>query len=100
MADESEGLFDVFSFSHSDSNEYNFRSSTELKNKDRVLLQKVLYYSAKSKGLEHTAIEKLLDLTIKELDYQYTRKEHLDNKSGFLLTLWGYLRFLWLIDKY
>ncbi|QFJ54799.1 hypothetical protein [Pseudobutyrivibrio xylanivorans] len=45
--------------------------------------------SLKKNGVNQTGINELLDISKHNLDMQYTRKSHLENRSGFGLTLWG-----------
>ncbi|XME00911.1 hypothetical protein QYZ88_009245 [Lachnospiraceae bacterium C1.1] len=59
------------------------------KNMADVNMQGELYEKLLTKNLEETAVKELYDLTMIELDNQYSRKNQIEIRFGFLITLWG-----------
>ena len=75
-------------------------SETGETSKEKVSRQKYLYTeiidknsnpnpSRRASLMDETAIPELLEITRKELEYQYIRKEHVENRAGFLLACWA-----------
>lgn len=58
---------------------------------EKVKREKYVYELLSEKGTDDTAIEKLLDLTIKDIELQYSMKQAIENKAGFMIALWGVL---------
>lgn len=61
--------------------------------------QRYVYATLNSKGIENTAVERLLDLTISDINHQYTVKNAIESKAGFLIALWGVLLGIVLNNK-
>lgn len=40
-------------------------------------------------GACDTGIKELINMTSDEIEHQYTRKAHMENRAGFLLAFWG-----------
>lgn len=59
-----------------------------LNNVDR---EKYVYLNLCEKGLENTGIEKLLDMTLADIQQQYSIKQDMEYKAGFMTSLWGVL---------
>ena len=59
-----------------------------LDNADR---EKYVYLNLCEKGLENTGIEKLLDMTLADIQQQYSIKQDMEYKAGFMTALWGVL---------
>ena len=53
--------------------------------------QRYVYDKLTEKRLDNTAVEKLLDMTLEDIECQHTIKAGIENKSGFILALWGIL---------
>lgn len=61
--------------------------------KRKIELQRHVFETLKLEmvSIEDTALPRLLDMTIHEIDTQYVRKEHFENRFGFLIAFWGIL---------
>ncbi len=59
--------------------------------KVKVDRQYYVYKKLLEKSCKNVAVQQLIDLTVEEIRIQYIRKEHFENKTGFLLALWGIL---------
>ena len=69
---------------------YSEEKNIEIREK-AVNLQKFVFDNINEQGLENTAVEKLLDMTLEDIECQHTIKSGIENKSGFVLALWGIL---------
>lgn len=58
---------------------------------DNVDREKYVYLKMCEKGLENTGVEKLLDITITDIQQQYSIKQDMEYKTGFMVALWGVL---------
>lgn len=66
---------------------------------DNIDRQKYVYSALNTKSIDDTAVEKLLDLTISDINHQYTVKNAIEGKAGFLIALWGVLLGILLNNK-
>ena len=58
--------------------------------KDRIELQWILYNVMQAKtDTDKEGIKELIKMISVEIEHQYVRKEHMENRSGFILALWG-----------
>lgn len=80
LSEEQEKTFNKYGFIY---------ESEDLKN--RVNTQKYMYSVLKNKKMDNTSVEKLFDLLETDIKLQYEMKAHMENKSGFLIALWGVL---------
>lgn len=65
---------------------YSFQNSPSYhkeSDEEKVDRQKYLYKTLINKRLEDTAIEDLIRMTETEINLQYVRKEHFENRAGF-----------------
>ena len=72
-------------------NMYNISESPSPEKKENVNREKYIYSGLISKGIENTAVEQLLNLTISDINHQYLMKSAMESKAGFLAALWGVL---------
>lgn len=72
-------------------NKYNTDKGETKKNIDSVDLQKNIFNKMYDRGLSNTAIEKLLDMTIDDIQHQYAMKQDMENKAGFMIAFLGVL---------
>lgn len=82
--EELNDIFEKYSFNYD--NEPNI-----IIREKQVTRQKFVFDKLNEKGLDNTAIEKLLDMTIEDIECQHTVKSGIENKAGFILALWGIL---------
>ena len=82
--DERNEIFEKYAFDYSD-------ESDPIKRYEEVSRQRFVYDKLYEKGLDNTAIEKLLDMTLDDIERLHTMKSGIENKSGFILALWGIL---------
>lgn len=85
LTDEQKEIFDKYA------NKYNINKEPTQEKIDNIEREKYLYELLNKKGIENTAIEKLLDLTIKDIELQYAMKQAMEYKIGFMIALWGVL---------
>lgn len=91
LSKDDEELFQKYAFLYNEPCTWTFSNESNMTDIDRINLQKYVFSIIRRTKLENTAIERLLEITMKELDHQYIRKEHIENKTGFLTALWGVL---------
>lgn len=85
LTDEQKTIFDKYA------NKYNIDKDSTKEKIDNIEREKYVYEMLNRKGLENTAVEKLLDLTIKDIELQYSMKQAMEYKIGFMIALWGVL---------
>lgn len=61
------------------------------KRKAEIKRERYVYDKLNEKQLESTAIEKLLDMTLEDMECQYAIKAGIENKAVCILALWGIL---------
>jgi len=82
--EERNEIFDEYAFNYDDETDIE-------KRKLAVTRQRFVYNKLYEKGLDNTAIEKLLDMTLEDIERLHTMKSGIENKCGFILALWGIL---------
>lgn len=85
LTDEQKAIFDKYA------NKYNIDKDPTQEKIDNIEREKYVYELLNKKGVENTAVEKLLDLTIKDIELQYSTKQAMEYKIGFMIALWGVL---------
>lgn len=85
LTDEQKAIFDKYA------NKYNIDKDPTQEKIDNIEREKYVYELLNKKGVENTAVEKLLDLTIKDIELQYSMKQAMEYKIGFMIALWGVL---------
>lgn len=71
---------------------FNYCDELDLvKRREEISRQRFVYDKLCEKGLDNTAIDKLLDMTLEDIERLYTMKSGIENKAGFILALWGIL---------
>jgi hypothetical protein len=93
LTDEQKAIFDKYA------NKYNVDKGPTKEKNDNVEREKYVYELLNRKGVENTAIEKLLELTIKDIELQYSMKQAMEYKIGFMIALWGVLVAAIMQDK-
>lgn len=88
LSKEQEERFEKYALYYSMQEPPSYRKESD---EEKVERQKYLYKTLKNKRLADTAIEDLIRMTETEINLQYVRKEHFENRAGFLLALWGIL---------
>lgn len=81
-------------------NKYNVDTDSTKEKLDNVEREKYVYQMLSQKGLENTGVEKLLDLTIEDIQHQYSMKQDMEYKAGFMTALWGVLIAIVIQEKY
>ena len=82
--EERNEIFDKYAFDYDDETDIDKRKSA-------VSRQRFVYNKLYEKGLDNTAIEKLLDMTLEDIERLHAMKSGIENKCGFILALWGIL---------
>lgn len=90
LSPDEEIIFDKYA------HKYGISKGVTNENVDR---QRYVYSALNSKGIDNTAVERLLDLTISDINHQYTMKNAMESKTGFLVALWGVLLGIVLNNK-
>lgn len=95
LIEERDNIFTKYSFDY-ETEESKFKTKKakrkeEEERNEAVALQRVVFDALCDKGLENTAVEKLLDLTVADTEGIFNMKTALENKCGFILALWGIL---------
>lgn len=85
LTDVQKEIFDKYA------NMYNIDNESTKEKLANIEREKYIYELLNKKGIENTAIEKLLDLTIGDIELQYSMKQSLEYKIGFMIALWGVL---------
>ena len=85
LTNEQKMIFDKYA------NKYNIDKDPTKEKIANVEREKYVYELLNRKGIENTAVEKLLDLTIKDIELQYSMKQAMEYKIGFMIALWGVL---------
>lgn len=93
LTDEQKAIFDKYA------NKYNIDKEPTKEKIDNVEREKYLYELLNRKGAENTAVEKLLELTIEDIELQYSMKQAMEYKIGFMIALWGVLVAAIMQDK-
>lgn len=93
LSPDEEKIFDKYA------HKYNIDKNFSIEKSENVNRQKYVYSILNSKGIEDTAVEQLLDLTISDINHQYTMKSAMESKAGFLVALWGVLLGIVLNNK-
>lgn len=85
LTDAQEMIFEKYA------NKYGIDKTPAKDKIEKIEREKYVYKLLSMKGTDDTAIEKLLDLTIKDIELQYSMKQAIENKAGFMIALWGVL---------
>ena len=85
LTDEQKAIFNKYA------NKYGVDKEPTQVKIDNIEREKYIYELLNKKGIENTAIEKLLDLTIEDIELQYSMKQAMEYKIGFMVALWGVL---------
>lgn len=72
-------------------NKYNIDKEPVNSKQADIDRQKYIYLQIHKKGLSNTNIEKLLNLVIEDIQHQYSLKQDMENKVGFITALCGIL---------
>ena len=67
---------------------------------EKNLLEKFMYVQMKANGEAGERVDKLIELTRDEINKQFERKNHIENRSGFIFALWGVLLGIALDQNY
>lgn len=93
LSPEEERIFDKYA------NKYSIGIGFEKERQENIDRQRYVFSALNAKGIENTAVERLLDLTISDINHQYTVKNAMESKTGFLVALWGVLLGIVLNNK-
>lgn len=93
LTDGQQAIFEKYA------NKYNIDKDPTKEKLDNVKREKYVYELLNRKGIENTAVEKLLELTIKDIELQYSMKQAMEYKIGFMIALWGVLVAAIMQDK-
>lgn len=93
LSSEKERIFDKYA------HKYGINSDVEKERQENIDRQRYVFSALNAKGIENTAVERLLDLTISDINHQYTMKNAMESKTGFLVALWGVLLGIALNNK-
>lgn len=85
LTDKQKEIFDKYA------NKYGVDKEPSKEKNDSIERERYIYELLNRKGIENTAIEKLLDLTIEDIELQYAMKQAMEYKIGFMIALWGVL---------
>ncbi|MBD5532030.1 MAG: hypothetical protein HDQ98_07515 [Lachnospiraceae bacterium] len=85
LSPEEEKIFDKYA------NKYSIGIGFEKERQENIDRQRYVFSALNAKGIENTADERLLDLTISDINHQYTVKNAMESNTGFLVALWGVL---------
>ena len=85
FTDHQKQMFDKYA------NKYKVDANPVKEALDNVDREKYVYLNLCEKGLENTGIEKLLDMTLADIQQQYSIKQDMEYKAGFMTALWGVL---------
>lgn len=85
FTDHQKQMFDEYA------NKYKVDANPVKEALDNVDREKYVYLNLCEKGLENTGIEKLLDMTLADIQQQYSIKQDMEYKAGFMTALWGVL---------
>lgn len=85
LTDKQKAIFDKYA------NKYGIDKEPSKVKSDNIERERYIYELLNQKGIENTAIEKLLDLTIEDIELQYAMKQAMEYKIGFMIALWGVL---------
>lgn len=80
-----ERIFDKYA------NKYNIDKEWTKEKQAHIDRQRYLFNKIHEKGLENTNAEKLLDIILSDIQHQYSMKQDMENKVGFIMALWGVL---------
>lgn len=72
-------------------NKYNIDKGSTKERTDSIQRERYLYYMLNRIGVENTGVEQLLNLTIEDIQHQYSIKNAIESKAGFVIALWGVL---------
>lgn len=93
LSPEEEKIFDKYA------HKYGISNGFEKEKQENIDRQRYVFSALNAKGIENTAVERLLDLTISDINHQYTMKNAMESKTGFLVALWGVLLGIVLNNK-
>lgn len=85
LTDGQRAIFDKYA------NKYDVDKEPTQAKHNNIAREKYIYELLNKKGVENTAVEKLLDLTVKDIEFQYYMKQAMEYKIGFMIALWGVL---------
>lgn len=93
LSPEGERIFDKYA------HKYGVSNDIEKESQENIDRQRYVFSALNAKGIENTAVERLLDLTISDINHQYTMKNAIESKTGYLIALWGVLLGIVLNNK-
>lgn len=93
LSSEKERIFDKYAHKYGVSNDF------EKERQENIDRQRYVFSALNAKGIENTAVERLLELTISDINHQYTVKNAIESKTGYLIALWGVLLGIVLNNK-
>lgn len=93
LSPDEERIFDRYA------NKYGINNDVEKERQENIDRQRYVFSALNAKGIENTAVERLLDMTISDINHQYTVKNAIESKTGFLVALWGVLLGIVLDNK-